>query len=151
MDRCNIGKQLSTPTIGISGIIEGIYHLYFAGIILFSFSNYIFFYLHRVKISITYCITWCLKFIVINRSINASYSLVVLITLSSRKVSEFSGLSKRSLPSWCFEDHFVFVVIISIFGVFHVCNRIISTSMWHIIFFRLWSIYSFRIMTILYV
>ena len=91
-----------TPTIGISGIIAGVYYLYFTGTLSY-FSNSIIFSPHEVTISITYCITWCLKFIDINRLINASYSLVVLVTLSLREVSEVSGLSTLSLPSWCFE------------------------------------------------
>ena len=103
MDRRNIGRRWLTPTIGISEITAVISHLYFAGISLFYFPNSIIFTPHKVTTSITDCITWCLKFIVINRLTNDYSSLVVLIILSSRKVSEVSGLSTLSLPSWCFE------------------------------------------------
>ena len=100
---CNIGRRLFTPTIVIIGIKAGSSHLSFAEIILFYFPKSIIFTPHKVTIYITDCIAWCLKFIVINSLINASSSLVVLITISPHKVSEVSGLSTRSLPSWCLE------------------------------------------------
>ena len=61
------------------------------------------FFSHKGTISVTGCITWCFKSIVINRLICSYSSLVVLIILSSRKVSEVSGLSTLSLPYWCFK------------------------------------------------
>ena len=112
------GQLLST--ICISGIIAGIYHLSFSGHFVFYFSDYIISPPHKVTISVTDCNIFCLKFIFINRLINASFYLVVLITLSSRKVSEVSGLSTRSLPYCSFEVSSFYLSSSLVF--FHVCH-----------------------------
>ena len=135
MDRFNIGRQWLTPTIGISGITEGSYHLSFAGI-LFYFANFIIFFPHKETRSITECITWYLKFIVINRWINDSASFVVLIILSSRKVFQVSELWTLSLPSWSFKVSSLYLSSSFVFFVFCFFSKIIWTSMWNIIFFR---------------
>ena len=64
-------RRYLTPTIDISGMMAGISNLSFPGIVLFYFANSIHFSPQKVTMSITYCIAWCLKFIVTNRLINA--------------------------------------------------------------------------------
>ena len=88
MDIRNIGWGWSTPTNGINGIKSSVYHLSLPGTFYFLFPIISFFPAwSNNTYHILYDFFW--KFVDINRLINASYSLVLLITVP--------------LPCWCCE------------------------------------------------
>ena len=136
MDRYKICRRWLTPTIVISGITADSSHLYFSGIFNFIFPilsfpptqrnniyhrlYYMIFEIHdHQPLNKCLLLFGCLDNTIITQSIRSFRIISTFITVSN---------------FWSFL--LVFFIIISIYFGFRFFNKIISTSMWHIIFFR---------------
>ena len=151
MDRCNIGRRLLTPTIGISGIIAVIYHLSFAGIFILFFRFYHFFPIQSNNI---YHILYYMKFeIHSHQPFNQCLFFFGFLdnTFIAQSILSFNIINTLITVLMSLSILLVFSIIVTIFNVFHFFNRIIAISMWCIIFIRLWIICSFRIIFIILV
>ena len=148
MDRCNIGRRWLNPNIGTSGIIACISHLSCTVTFLFYFSNSIIFFTQSNNI---YHILYYTVFeIHSHQPFNQFFLLFGCLdnTFITQTIWSFRIINTFIIVLKFRMFLFVFVIIITIFCFFHFCNRIISTSMWRIILFRLWSICSFRVIII---
>ena len=135
LDICSIGRLWLSPTISISGITAGISHLSFAGVFLFYFSSPIIFFtrsnniyhrLYYVMFKIHSHQPFNLWFFFLFVCLDTTF--ITQSIWSFRIINKFITVLKFRIIL------FVFVIIISIFRVFQFCNRIISTSIWRIIF-----------------
>ena len=135
-------------SIGISGIIAGIYHLSFAGTFLLSFSDYIF--LPTQSNNIYHILYYMIFKIHIHQPFNQCFLFFgcLDITFIAQSIWSFRIFNMFITVLVFRSILFVCVIIISIFRVFHLCNIIISISMWCIIFFIFWSICSFSVIII---
>ena len=131
MDTFNIGLRWYTPTNRINGITASVSYLSLPSTFSFIFTILSFFPAQSNNI---YHIFYDMMFEIHRRQpFNQRFFLFGCVDNTLITV-----LNVRII-------FLVFVIVIDVFHAFHIFNRIISISMWHIIFISTWSIYSFRI------